>query len=289
MTYSAIHNLLSGKRPVWLYKIDFDGAWTRYASSASGYDQDDHDIFDFNDIFETADLFVLHWAASPISHSRIERTTELEKATVRLVLPRTDPIIQAVRDSLGWNEASVSILHTYKNDPDAERQIRFLGRAVGVTTGIVAATLDCEHSLTTTRRKALSAVVQRPCRHALYHTGCGLSLAAFQVAGTATAVAGNTITVTEAAAQADGYYAGGIISFNGRLMMITKHAGTAITMVSALEGLAAEIAGAGSADVLIAPGCSLTMATCASRFSNLDNFGGFPWIDENPFDGRRIG
>ncbi len=289
MTYSAIHSLLSGKRPVWLYRIEFGGTWKFYAASATAYEQTDHDIFDFPDLFDTEDLFVLKWAASPIRHTRIERTTELEKSNVRLVLPRTDPLVQVIRDDLGWTDTEVRILHTYRNDGDAERQIKFIGRVVGVVSGIVAATLDCEHSLTTTRRKALSAVVQRPCRHALYHGGCGLSLAAFQVAGTATALTGAVVTVTEAATQADGYYSGGIMSFGGRLQLITKHAGSALTLLSDLDGLADEISTSGTAAVLIAPGCDQTMTTCAGRFGNLDNFGGFPWIDENPFDGRRIG
>lgn len=268
MTYSAIHSLLSGKRPVWLYRIDFGDTFKLYAASASDYGE---------------------YEASPIRHSRIERTTELEKSSVQLVLPRTDPLVQAIRDDQGWSETKVSIWHTYRNDPDAELQLRFVGRVVGVDSGIIAATLNCEHSLTTTRRKALSAVVQRPCRHALYHGGCGLALANFQVAGTATALTGSVVTVAVAASQADGYYSGGIISFNGRLQFITKHAGSALTMLSDVAGLADEITANGSAAVLIAPGCDQTMATCAGRFGNLDNFGGFPWIDENPFDGRRIG
>ena len=46
---------------------------------------------------------------------------------------------------------------------------------------------------------------------------------------------------------------------------------------------------AGSAAVEIAPGCDLRRATCAGRFNNLLNFGGFPDIPgRNPFGGGSI-
>jgi len=41
--------------------------------------------------------------------------------------------------------------------------------------------------------------------------------------------------------------------------------------------------------VKIYPGCDRVRATCESKFDNLDNFGGFPWIPtKNPFGGSSI-
>ena len=43
------------------------------------------------------------------------------------------------------------------------------------------------------------------------------------------------------------------------------------------------------AAITLYPGCDHTRATCAAKFANLDNFGGFPWIPtRNPFDGGSL-
>jgi hypothetical protein len=42
-------------------------------------------------------------------------------------------------------------------------------------------------------------------------------------------------------------------------------------------------------EVQLTVGCDHSTATCASRFGNLDNFGGFPFIPtKNPFSGTPI-
>ncbi|WP_420584898.1 phage BR0599 family protein [Ruegeria sp.] len=192
----------------------------------------------------------------------------------------------------GFSETEVTIYKTFSNDPDGELVRVFVGRIRGIEQKWARYELICENDFTAFNAKALGQVVQRPCRWAHYHTGCTLNLADWQVPGTATALSEDVVTVTEAALQPDGYYSSGVIQFGTGMAMIRAHAGTQLTILGVLPGLADEITTNGSASVQIAPGCNLsddlTTGDCHNKFNNLLNFGGFSKLSENPFDGRRI-
>ncbi|WP_323033201.1 phage BR0599 family protein [Paracoccus sp. (in: a-proteobacteria)] len=112
------------------------------------------------------------------------------------------------------------------------------------------------------------------------------------------AVAANAVTIPEAAEQPDGWFRGGVLRFGAQLGFITGHAGAVLTLSRAMPELAAALAAPGvdpeTSDPLpvlvdIAPGCDLRAATCAAKFGNLANFGGFPEIPgRNPFGGGSI-
>ncbi len=117
------------------------------------------------------------------------------------------------------------------------------------------------------------------CRHNLGDSACGVALAAHMVAGTVTA--SSTLysftdsTRTEAA---------GIFSY-GRLTWLSgENAGTTIEIKQHAAGgvftlwlpMTAPIA-VGDTYSLVA-GCDKTLATCAGRFNNALNFGGFPHL-----------
>ncbi|MZR14220.1 hypothetical protein GQE99_14450 [Maritimibacter sp. DP07] len=287
MSYSSFLSLISGKRPLWLYKIVLGSQTAFLASRATDFDLPHSDFFDLGpDLFANEGFFQQTYTASPVRHSRIPVSARIDRNDVDLVFPLSDAFARNYLGSIGIVENSVTIWHGFEGD--GEFVVKFRGRVMGVKPEQTTITLACENGLTSMRRKGLSAIMQRPCRHAVYHTGCGLNIADFEVSGTATAISGATVTVAEAASQADGYYTGGVLTFNGARQMVAKHVGSSLTLIGALPGLEGEISEWGSADVQIAPGCDLSLATCELRFSNTDNYGGFPWMSENPFDGRAL-
>jgi uncharacterized phage protein (TIGR02218 family) len=158
--------------------------------------------------------------------------------------------------------------------------------------------LTCESVFSTLRRAGVRAKYQRLCRHALYGRGCGLDIAISWLTGTVTAVSGNAVTIPEAAGQPDGWFRGGVLRFGTQLGFITGHAGALLTLSRPMPELAAAIAAPDidpdTGDPLpvfvdLAPGCDLRAATCAAKFGNLPNFGGFPDIPgRNPFGGGSI-
>lgn len=294
MSYGGILSTIFGKRPVWLYHFIKDGEERFYTSRNSDYTQSDADFFDQLDMFadDAINFFGRTWISTPIMQSRIRTTSAMGRAETELVMPQTNEWAQRYITDNGYEDNTVLIYHLFENDPDLELSLRFRGRVIAARPMLTRIVLVCENRFTELRRKGLAAVIQRPCRHALYHgqngRGCGAVLANFQTPGTITAYTGNNYTVAAAASQADGYYSGGILSWQGKLQFITRHSGSTLTLLGPVPGLAEAFASSSSEDVLIAPGCDLSRATCDTRFGQLANFGGFPWADESPYDGRTL-
>ena len=76
----------------------------------------------------------------------------------------------------------------------------------------------------------------------------------------------------------------------GLMGFILDHAGADLTLAGRMPELEAAIDDPETtAGVEIAPGCDLRRETCATRFDNLPNFGGFPDIPgRNPFGGSSL-
>lgn len=267
MSWSDFAGLVTGKRPVWLYEITAGGTVNRLTSGLS----------DFTYGGNT-------YASTALTHGRINVSRSVKRADTNIVFPRSNALAVSIRDSVTALETTVRILHGFSNDPDQEFLPRFTGRVVGVKPTLGTIALMCESGVTRFRSKMIAPVIQRTCRHALYGYGCSLNIADFQTAGTATDLTGKTLSVTEAAAQADGYYSGGVVEFGGKRQMIRSHTGSTLRLLSTLEGVGDEITSSGSASVLLAPGCNRSLTVCDTRFSNSLNFGGFPGMDESPFD-----
>lgn len=288
MTFLASLSKVFGKRPVWLYRIRHGAQVYYLRRGLADYTSPAIDEFDPADVFLPTDVFSRTWDASVVWHSRLPRTPRLSAASVTLTFANSDPIARAFLAPQGIVPNDVEIYQMFDDDADQQIVTRFVGRVVGAKPAWTTIELTCEAGISRIRQKALAQVVQRPCPWALYGAECGVSLATYQVAGTATALAGSVVTVTEADAQPDGWYAGGLITFAGTHQMITAHTGANLTLLGPLSGLAEEIIANTTADVLIAPGCDLSMAACQTKFDNLDDNGGFPWMAGSPFDGRSI-
>lgn len=281
-----------GSRPVYLYKIEKGAEVAFYTSRFADYSAAPAtmpiDFFDPADFFSKIDFFTETFSKRPIAHSAIRDTSNARKKTVTVSLPRTDPFAQKFIGDLGLLPTRISIWQGFENDTVDKEFIRlFSGDVLMVKPTWAGIALVCEDDGTQNKSKGIADVIQRPCRHALYHGKCTLALADFQTTGAATAMTGNAVTVTEASAQPDGYYAGGIMSFGGELQLITAHTGSLLTVLGPVGGLESDIAESGTQSVLIARGCNRSMADC-DEFGNSANFGGFKELTDSPFDGRSI-
>jgi uncharacterized phage protein (TIGR02218 family) len=292
MSFASILATVFGKRPVWLYRFTRGPSEAFFTSRNESYSEPITDVFDTPDVFnDDVDVFTRTWEGIALSQSRIRDTSVMGRAECDITFPQTSTWAQSYLSDNGYANNDVHIFQLFANDGDLEKRRRFVGRVVGTKPTLTRISLVCENRFTEGRYKALAAVIQRPCRHALYNQqgglGCGAALADFQVSATASGITGNACTVAAASSQADGYYSGGILSWNGRLQLITKHVGTTLTLLGPIDGFAAAVGGSNQ-DVLIAPGCDLSRSTCFNRFNALDNFGGFPWADETPYDGKAL-
>lgn len=292
MTFSAIADLVSGKKPVWLFKLEFGTDTVYYTTKGGGYSDPNFDMFSMADFFGLTDFFHLPWTASPIVRSTIIRTSQVKRGKTDIIFPRSDTYIQYVRDNFSAMTSNMTIYKRYLNDPDLESVVMFSGRIVAVEPGLLTIKLTCENNNTVNRRKVLAATMQSPCRHAHYfdpgsqYAGCKLNIDDWKISGTVSAVVTNTVTCAEAATKDDGYFSGGIIVYGAYQQMILKHVGSALTLLAIPYGLDTYVAAHGSASVFIAPGCNLSLQMCSAIFQNTDNFGGFSYMRDSPYDGR---
>ena len=122
-------------------------------------------------------------------------------------------------------------------------------------------------------------ILQPTCIHTLFDSGCSLNKSSFAVNGTVQT--GSTVNkLITNLTQADSYFDNGQLVFNsgansGRVVAVKQYlnAGGTVYFVVPLP------APPGAGDTFtVYPGCDKTQATCTSKFSNLANFGGFPYV-----------
>lgn len=291
MAFSDYIARVFGRRPVWLYEITVAGQSFHLSAKATGHTTGANRP---DDTFPTGQQFL----PSAIRRGEIIESSLANRVDTWVRIPTFEPAIQALLDRGDNDSATIKIWQGYLGDPDEEYLVRFVGRVTSVEPTLILTTLNCEPDMTEMSRSSVAQLMQRPCRHAHYFTnsdggGCGLNLADFQQAAPATSVNGFDVTVPLAALQPDGAFLAGIFEYNGIEYMIENHEGEVLSLEAEVPGLADDIAAdlalsvPVGVDVLIAEGCNLTSERC-NEFANIENFGGFRWMLDTPFDGRSI-
>jgi uncharacterized phage protein (TIGR02218 family) len=223
--------------------------------------------------YETED-----YLPSPISHRGINQTGQVERVNLDIVFPKSDTFART-QFSPDYNKVTfVTIFRGHSDFPD-DIQVMWKGRVTAYKVGGSSIVLTCENIQTALRRNGLKDVYQRPCRHALYGSGCGLDINDWYTPFTATAVS-ETVVTLNTAPSTDNFYTGGILKFGDSLGFILSQVGTTVALLHAMPNLV------NGSSIDLAPGCDLRRATCEGKFNNVLNFGGMPYIpSRNPFNG----
>jgi uncharacterized phage protein (TIGR02218 family) len=285
MTYDTIEASIAEGRPYFLYQfVEGDAVW-RFTSRASDW---------ISAASEGGDLV---WEAAAISHGDVVQSGEIERGRLELTLPLSHTFAARFLAPMGNTPVSLTIFRGHEQVL-GETVAHWKGRIVGAEAEGARLMLSAESIFSTLRRAGVRAKYQRLCRHALYGRGCGLDIAQHWQTGAVSAIAGANLTVPGAAAQPDGWFRGGVLRFGVKLGFITGHVGSLLTLSRPMPELATALVnqaldpttGASMpVAVDIAPGCDLRAETCAAKFGNLLNFGGFPAIPgRNPFGGGSI-
>lgn len=118
---------------------------------------------------------------------------------------------------------------------------------------------------------------QAGCSHTLFDGGCALSRAGLGVAGTV--VGSASLTGFDAGLiQPDGWFDLGVLQFSsgsltGTKRTVKRQQTGAVALLNPLPMVPAV-----GDNFTIWPGCDKTKATCQSKFNNLANFRGFPFV-----------
>lgn len=117
---------------------------------------------------------------------------------------------------------------------------------------------------------------QPSCSHSLYSVGCGVTKASFTK--TYTIISATTTSITANILEISGVYDQGVILFTSG-----ANAGVKRTVKSQINGsvsiaLPLAYAPAIGDTFQISQGCDKTMGTCGTKFNNLNNFRGYPFL-----------
>jgi uncharacterized phage protein (TIGR02218 family) len=224
------------------------------------------------------------YAAFSVGRDEIGQTGELHKAGLNVLLPRTCELSLLYLVGNPESVVTLTIYRTHVGISDGPI-VYWKGRVVSVEWSGAQARLTCESVFTSLKRPGLRARYQRMCRHALYSAQCGANKDAHAFPGTVAAInaAKTVLTVSSAGALSAGWLTGGMVQTpTGGFLFITGHTGSSLTLANPC-GLAVSDA------ITLYPGCARNRETCQTKFSNILNFGGWPWIPQrNPFDGRSL-
>lgn len=232
------------------------------------------------------------YRSSSVSHTEPKQSDEISKAGISLSFSRED---EFAIQFLGYAPDLVTTVTMYRlhlNDGDLQSIVFWKGRVSSSKTTGNKITLECESIFTSMRRPGLRARYQRSCRHALYSAGCGVTMESRAIPCAPTEISANAtvVTIPEAAGYDDGWFFGGMLgASDASLRLITGHAGSSITLSRPLLQLVKDIVSGDPVSATLYPGCNHTMADCRDKFSNIINYGGFPWIPTtNPFGGTSV-
>jgi hypothetical protein len=228
-----------------------------------------------------------HYVPTPMGRGGVTVKSSLTKSNMEVRLPLGHEIAVLLLGS--WLE-QITTATVFRNKASGTAVI-WKGRLASTMPDDTYLKLVFESVYTSMRRPGLRARFQKSCRHPLYGRGCNLDAEDFAQAATMDAITGRTITVPEAASVADGFFNGGMVKApDGTLTYVSSHVGDQLQLNRISAGLAIAFAedGPGTA-ITIYPGCDHSYATCAAKFVNDDNYGGFDHIPvKNPMGGSSI-
>jgi uncharacterized phage protein (TIGR02218 family) len=272
MTYDAKENSVYEGSPVELYQFARGTAeYWRYTSA-------DADETYLGGVY----------SAVAISRNKIELSQNVQTASLQIEVPIDTAFAQEFMAGSPTDPISFTLFRFHEGD--AEVASIWIGRVVNVEFKELTVDVLCETSYTSLKRPTLRRLYQYTCPHVLYDEGpglCNVDKDNFKTTATLSAVSGVTITSATFGLQADTYYSGGFVELTtGGVInrrFITNHVGNDLTLNQVLFGAASGM----SVDVY--PGCAHNLDTCRTKFNNLVNYGGFPWIPQkNPFGGAPI-
>lgn len=261
MTYAAFETSVHAGEPVELLRFSRGLESWRYTSSDGT----------FAHLSETYEPY-------PFSRPEASQTVEIAKGRLDFRTPVDTPVVKVLLHESMISIVELTIYRRHRGD--AEVTEFWHGYVAGIQLEGSEAIVSCEQFAAGIRRIGRQRPAQRLCPHALFDGGCGLTAAAYGVTGTLISAAGSTLVSGVFASQPDGWWVGGMISAGNTMRMIVEHAADTVSLTSAIPGLAADAA------FTVYPGCDHLAATCNSKFANIVNFGGLPWLPlKNPFNG----
>jgi uncharacterized phage protein (TIGR02218 family) len=263
MTYQAQESSVESGQPVELYEFTIGGTTYRYTSS--------EDEVTFNS--QT-------WFPRAIQRSDPAQANEDRKQELTVTLPSDDEVASKYIGIPPGQLMQLVVIRFHRGDTEA--YVLWSGRITGAAYKDQGARCLLQ-GLTT--ESAFSRAIPRfkysgLCNHILYDGGCKVSKASFKYTGTVSSEVGNVIVVDGLlSSKGAGWALGGYVTTGDTdYRLVIGQNGDELTLS---VNFASSVL---SSSVDVYAGCAHTITVCDTKFSNKDNFGGFPQVPtKNPF------
>ena len=221
------------------------------------------------------------YASLPMERNELALGAEAAKSALELKLPPDCDLVRHLLANALSGETTAITLRVAQRDTWGEHWrlsgTRWMGRVLGVELADDLARIRCESAQVSLKRIGLRRLYSRKCSHVLYSSACGASPISVS-AGVINSAGRNVEFDGGVPGSVSGGLAGGWLQTSeGARHMIVGDFGSGVEL---LHPVAIEP----GTEVQLTVGCDHSTSTCASRFGNLDNYGGFPAIpSKNPF------
>lgn len=228
---------------------------------------------------------LLYSATDPVARTAIRTgTQEDDNLYVDITLPIDVQVVQDYAFDVSPAYLTLTIYRYHEGtDPAADWVIIWKGPVKSFSvTGKEARARVASLFSTLLQCEVPNRYYQFPCNHVLYDPRCKISDVAFKTTTTVSTIVDATALTVADDGFADSYLtAGEIIRVStGERRTIVDNVANQITYVFPFHNIQA------GDSVQLRAGCDHSFVTCGSKFSNQVNYGGFPYIGDNPFEGQ---
>lgn len=270
MTFDQIERSNYNGTPTTLYEFAIgDTARWRYATGT-----------------ENVVLNGVTYEACSASDSGIVQSGDVQNDDFTVKLPANVEFATLFRGTPPSSPIFVTVRNINRNAPEAP--VVWAGTVKnGNRTNVAEFDVVCKTLTASLNRMGVRLGWSRGCPHALYDRNCRVNKALYAVSVQISGLDGVGFTAA-VGSLGDGYLAGGFLEFEllpGVIdtRAIESHVGTRVDLLSASDGLA------NGMWVTVYPGCDRITSTCALKFGNLSNYGGFAQMPtKSPFDGDPV-
>ena len=274
-TYHDYETSYEDGSPVELYEFAFGGGvWT--------FCTDTSDV-EFNSTI---------YRSAPIKRGEVEDTGDTTKSNIEIrvarntslgdvfkITPPSEPVTVTVKQyhaGLGFVAPELMVATIWK------------GRVTNVAWEGNELVLVCESVFSSLMRIGVTRKFSRACSHALYSDNCGVNRQDFSVTAVCSGVVGTVLSIVTG--KPSNWFANGYVEYQNaktkvlERRMIAASTENTITLVNPPIGIHE-----GTTEVTAFAGCDHKHATCKSKFNNILNYGGQPFIPiKNPFNQSNI-
>ena len=216
----------------------------------------------------------------PLERSALALGAEAAKSALEVKLPPDHALVRHLLQATLTGETTAVRLRIARRDAWGDAWwlsgTRWMGRVLGVEVADDSARIRCESAQVSLKRIGLRRLYSRACSHVLYSAACG----ATPILATAEVIRseGRQVELASLPPEVAGMLAGGWLQTPaGARHMIVSESTAGVELLYPVP-LAPQ------ALVDLVAGCDHSVSTCAARFDNLANYGGFPFIPtKNPF------